>query len=215
MDNDIQNFKELQKRIDQSAQLSTTLQLCRIELTLLSFTVATLADELDSLRNNVYKQEPASQRLHIQVLHTVLVLLTFRLVPLVLESLWRRVFQCRQPFRPSIVNPLHRGQSNSPAVPQNDNVTSESLSEAAHLGPSKLNAEPAWSVEYHPEAKRVLEFHLTNVVTYGAVVVCVNISRDGHRVAIGLGNGTTYLNELKTGSNIWLVSCYSKSRHLD
>ena len=213
MNNEIQ--EELEKKIDRNAQLSMALQYCRIELTLLSFTVATLSDELDALRNNACKQEPVFQRLHIQVLHTVLVLLTIHLLPLFLESLWRRVFQGHQRFHPSADNPLPRGQSNPPAAPQNDNATSESLSEAAHFGPSKLKAEPAWSVEYHCEAKRVLEFHLANVVTCGAVVVCVSISPDGHRVAIGLWNGTTYLNESKTGSNIWLVSCYSKSRHSD
>ena len=33
----------------------------------------------------------------------------------------------------------------------------------------------------------------------------VKMSPDGNRVAIGLWDGTTYSNELRTGSNIWLV----------
>ena len=44
MDN-IQNLNNFRK----NARLSTTLQLCRIELTLPSFTVATLSGELDAL----------------------------------------------------------------------------------------------------------------------------------------------------------------------
>ena len=46
---------------------------------------------------------------------------------------------------------------------------------------------------------------MEKAVTYGFQVYCVKISPDGHRAAIGLGDGTAYLNDLKTGSNIWLV----------
>ena len=63
-----------------------------------------------------------------------------------------------------------------------------------------------WSVEYDPEAKRVLDLHLAKVIKYNASVFCVEIDPDGHRVAVGLSEGPTYLTELKTGSNIWLVS---------
>ena len=71
---------------------------------------------------------------------------------------------------------------------------------------SEAKAEvPKWSVEYHPEAKRVIEFNMAKVITYSSPVYCVKISPDGHRVAIGLLDGTTYLNDLKTGSNTWLV----------
>ena len=36
---------------------------------------------------------------------------------------------------------------------------------------SEAKAElPKWSVEYHPEAKRVLEFNMANVITYSSWV---------------------------------------------
>ena len=75
------------------------------------------------------------------------------------------------------------------------------------IASSEAKAEvPKWSVEYHTEAKRVLEINMEKVITYSSLVHCVKVSPDGHRLAIGLSNGTTYLNDLKTGSNIWLVS---------
>ena len=158
------------------------------------------------------------QRLHLQILHTVLVLLTLHLLPLFLASLWRRVFLGRQPFHPSADNPLPRGRYNSPGVPQNDSTSSESLpnlcrskltsdcDEKSIMPSEPSGAEPTWSVEYRPEAKRVLDLHLANVIRCGAVVMCIKLSPDGHRVAIGLWDGTTSLNDLKTGSKIWLVS---------
>ena len=130
--------------------------------------------------------------------------------------------------QPSTENALPRGPSNSPALPMYNRTSSKPLppvprvSESAHTpGPSESipssdqeamdSSEPKpeppkWSVEYHPEAKRVLEFNLENVITYSLSVLCVRISPDGHRVAIGLRNGITYLMDSKTGSNIWLVS---------
>ena len=98
-------------------------------------------------------------------------------------------------------------------TPDPSHLTSDSDEES--IISAQPEAEPTWSVEYHPEANQVLDLHLANVVTYIAPVVCVQISPDGKRVAVGLRNGTTYLNALKTGSNIWLVSSCSKSRHLD
>ena len=121
---------------------------------------------------------------------------------------------------------MYRSSSNSPTVPHNK-TTSKPLPpipcepEAAQTDPSHstpaLDEEsmvpsepedepPTWSVEYHPEAKQVLELQLANIITYGSRALCVKMSPDGHKIAIGLWNGTTHLNELKTGSNIWLVS---------
>ena len=156
--------------------------------------------------------------------------------PSVLPSLWRRAFRGRQ-RSPSSDNPPRRDSSDSPALPRNDNTTSESLVPAPcerqagdTPSPSKLTpgsdeeaiilsepkaVSPTWSVEYHPEANRILDLQLANVITYEASVLCVKISPNGHRVAMGLKDGTTYLNDLKTGSKIWLVSDYlNKSRDL-
>ena len=117
MDNDleseIQNLEEeLQKKIDRNAQLSTTFQISRIEIELIvSFTVATLFDEVDILRNHVChscKQKllvVLTNVLHLQVPQIVLVLLTLHLLLLFLESLWRRIFQGHQPFN-YFANPL-------------------------------------------------------------------------------------------------------------
>ena len=122
---------------------------------------------------------------------------------------------------PSTDNQKLRTSSDSIAVPQNNDTTSESPPQVApppdpsepppsvkkvSINFSKKKAESTWSVEYHPEAKRVLDLHLDKVIRYEASIYCVEVSPDGHRFAIGLSNGTTYLKELETGSNIWLVS---------
>ena len=62
------------------------------------------------------------------------------------------------------------------------------------LVPTKIKLS-RWSVVYHPEVERTLELHLVHAFTYDSPVHCVKISPDGK----------TYINELKTGSNIWLV----------
>ena len=182
---------------------------------------------MNTLRN-ARLQELVFQRLHLQVPHTALVLLALLLF------LWYLASRRRQHLRSSVNKPVYRSQSNSPTVPHNKS-TSQPLPpipcepEAAQtdpshstpaldeesMVPSEPEDDPTWSVEYHPEAKQVLDLHLANVVTYRAPVLCVKISPEGHRIAIGLPDGTTYLNELKTGSNIWLVSSCSESRHLD
>lgn len=138
-----------------------------------------------------------------------------------LHSLRPPAFQGRQRSPPSTDNSLRRG---SQAVPQNNKTTSKppaSVPEVAqtsslsklpasdeeYMISSKPKAEPPiWSVEYHPEAKPVLDLHLANVITYETSIYCLKVSPDGYRVAIGLKDGTTYLNELRTGLNIWLVS---------
>ena len=112
--------------------------------------------------------------------------------------LQHRAFQGRQGSRPSTDNPLQGGPSSSPAVSPNNRTSSKSLAPVpsepgfAHTpGPSKsipssdekaivsseLKVElPKWSVEYHPEAKRVLEFNMAKVITYSSRVFCVKIS---------------------------------------
>ena len=139
-------------------------------------------------------------------------------------SLWRRALRGSRRSSPFADNPQRKG---SPAVPQDNETTSKPLplipcepevpetpgpsksTPASDMISSEPKAErPTWSVEYHPKAKRVLDLHLANVITYEAPVRCVKVSPDGHRAAIGLGDGITYLTELKTesNSNIWLVS---------
>ena len=66
---------------------------------------------------------------------------------------------------------------------------------------------PKWSVEYHPEAERVLDLHLAHAFTYDSAVHCVKISPDGERLAVGLSSGKTYLNELGTGLVSFRAAC--------
>ena len=71
----------------------------------------------------------------------------------------------------------------------------------------KSEAElPKWSVVHHVDGKQAIDLHSANVITYESPVYCVKISPDGQRLAIGLDEGKTYINDLKTGSNISLAS---------
>ena len=228
---EIQNRNEelaaSQKKVHRYADLSATrLQIFRIEL--ISFTVATLTDELDTLRNNICN---SCKKNLVSVSPSASAPTPALPGPSnsasALPSIWRRAFRGRQRPRPSAENPLPRGPSNLPVLPLNYRTSKllplvPSEPEFAHTpGPSKsipipdeeaiVSSErkaepPKWSVEYHPEAKRVLEVNLENVITYRVSVLCVRMSPDGHRVAMGLVNGETDLNDLVTGSKIWLVS---------
>ena len=65
---------------------------------------------------------------------------------------------------------------------------------------------PQWSVVHNPKVKQALDLHVAHVFTYETPVYCARISPDGQRIAIGLKDcGKTYINSMKTGSNVWLV----------
>ena len=195
---------------------------------ILSFTVRTLSNELDTLRNeicNFCKKKLLSPSVSVP---TITLSGPSKSASTPPSSLRHHAIQGRHGSRSSTDSPLQRHPSSSLAVSPNNRTLSKSLApvpsepEFAYTpGPSKstpssdekaivsseTKAEvPKWSVEYHPEAKRVLEFNMAKVIKYSSPVYCVMISPDGHRLAIGLRNGTTYLNDLTTGSNIWLVS---------
>lgn len=137
--------------------------------------------------------------------------------------LWRRVFQGgrqRSRLTPSI-RPSHSltasPNSNNPlpVLEVAQNLSScQSRPTPTHPGANedRISSEqklepPNWSVVYHPEVEQTLELHLAHAFTYDSEVYCIHMSPDGHRLAVGLsGEGKTYLNELETGSNIWLVS---------
>ena len=194
---------------------------------ILSFTVRTLSNELDTLRNNICNSCRKKLVSTSNVSVPTLALSGPSKSASALPSLWHRAFQGRQGSRPSTDNPLHRGPSSSPAVSLNNSTSSKLLApvpsepEFAHtprpsksipssnekaIVSSEAKAEvPKCSVEYHAEAKGVLEINMEKVITYSSAVYCVRMSPNGHSLAIGLYNGTTYLNDLKTGSNIWLV----------
>ena len=128
--------------------------------------------------------------------------------------LWRRVFQGRQRSRPTTDIAPAIGPSHSLAAAQNKNTTP--LPEVAHsLSPShpapdedtiseKKSKPPNWSVVYHSEAKRAFDIHFAYTFTFDSPIYCAKTSPDGQKIAIGLGReGKTFVNELRTGSNIW------------
>ena len=189
---EIQKLKEelaiSQKKADRYAHLSASrLQIFRIELIVLfmNFTVASLSEELATLRNNICnscKKKLASPGLTVSV-HTPALPGPSNTAS-ALPSLWRRMFQGRHH---STRNVLPRGSPSSLALPLNNRTSSKSLRpvpsepEFAHApGPSEstpspdekamVSSEPKaelpkWSVEYHSEAQRILELNLENVVT--------------------------------------------------
>ena len=135
-------------------------------------------------------------------------------------SLGRRMFQGYQRSRPnsSPIRPFHllaaSPDTNTPLPFPSDiapNLGSSPTTFAptyaglnGDLIPEEKSTPPRWSVVYHPEAERALNLHLAHEFTYKGSANCVKMSPDGQRLAVG-GDGPTYLYELETGSNIWLV----------
>ena len=138
----------------------------------------------------------------------------------VFEPLWRRVFRGRQRSRPRIANapfirPSHLTRNNNKlSEPEVARVSSSQMtSTPIHPGPNdsvispEQKPEPVrWSVVYNPEVNRSLDLQLAHNFKFNAEVYCIKMSPDGQRLAVGLrDDGKTYINELETGSNIWLV----------
>ena len=131
--------------------------------------------------------------------------------------LWRRVFQGGRPrSRPTTNNAPSVRRFHSLAAPPNINKPLPApVPEVAHnlssfqmtpTPPRKQRPKPPeWSVVYHPKVRRALNLRLAQSFTYDSPVYCVKMSPDGRRLAVG-GDEKTYLYELETGSNIWLVS---------
>ena len=132
--------------------------------------------------------------------------------------LWRRVFQGgRERLRPRIDNVPSARPSNLPAASPNTvahNLTSsETTPSPIHPGPNEDTISPVqkpefprWSVVYNPEVDRAFDLQLAHTFKYDASLLCVGMSPDGQRLAVGFASGETYLYELETGSNIWLVT---------
>ena len=130
--------------------------------------------------------------------------------------------QGRQCSRLTIDDETSLGPASSLAAPQKSNTTSLPEPEVANYhSSSRTTSTPNevvisseqkpkpshWSVVYLPEIDRAPQLHLAHAFTYDSPVMCVKMSPDGQRLAVGLsGNGKTYLNESDTGSNVWLVS---------
>jgi WD40 repeat protein len=79
--------------------------------------------------------------------------------------------------------------------------------EQTTMSSKKKSEPPRWSVVSNPEIRKVLDIEIAHDFTYQSRVLCVNMSPDGQRVALGLEyDGSTYIKDVKTGSKIWLVS---------
>ena len=140
--------------------------------------------------------------------------------------LWRRVFQGgRERLPPRINNfpstcppylPAASSDTNKPSGLEvaHDRSSSQTTPITIHPGPNEDHISPEqkpeppqWSVVYNPEVERALDLQLAHSFTYDSEAYCVKMSPDGQRLAVGLAyDGTTYINESKTGSNIWQVS---------
>lgn len=127
------------------------------------------------------------------------------------SPLWRRFFQGHQRKRPS--RPKLLSVSRELGVAQHLSA-SKTTRTPTHPGPDEeiiippqLNSEPKWSVAYRPEVRQALDLRLAHTFVYKSPVSCVKMSPDGQRLAMGLAfDGKTYINEVKTGKNIWCVS---------
>ena len=134
---------------------------------------------------------------------------------------WRRVFQGRQRPRPAVDNVLSIGLSRSQAASPNT-IKSPPVPSAPAIDPEDISSPkqkyepPKWSVAYNPDVERALDLHLAHTFKYDSPANCVKMSPDGQKLAVGLrDNGKTYLCELRTGSNIWLVSLVFNSIWID
>ena len=231
---EIQNLKDAlaasEKNVDRYARMGTTSFIRFAESNSpRSFTVATLSVELDNLRNIIChscKKKLTSSNSSTPSITISAAQGSTAIASSVSPPLWRRVFQGRQRSRPTTGNtPGSIGPADSLAAPPNANLSQPVPSEpgAAHnLNSSQMTPHPGfnkdivsseqepeppkWSVVYHPEVKQALDLHLAHAFTYDSPVQSVKMSPDGQKIAIGLENeGKTFVNELRTGSSIWLV----------
>lgn len=88
-------------------------------------------------------------------------------------------------------------------APEATNLPYESISS---WGSRTQPEPPKWSVMYHPEVGRVLDFKLVHMFTCDSRVTCGKMSPDGERLAIGLVYDVkTYIKGLETMTEIWFV----------
>ena len=135
--------------------------------------------------------------------------------------LWRRVFRGgRQRSRPKVDNAPSIRPFDSPEAPnkpllvpsehnfspsQTTATLTRSRPNEDEISPKQGPKPSQWSVVYHPEVERTLDFQLAHAFAHDSPVICVKMSPDGQRLAVG-GTKNTYLYELKTGSKCRLVS---------
>ena len=115
----------------------------------------------------------------------------------------------------SAVPPIDKIDNSIPAISLS---TSESISDIAvhtpvtNSGPEQSRISPKaespkFSVEHNPEVKRTLALHLEHVFTHESRVLCVKISPDGQRMAVGSEySEATNIYDMKSRSNVRSVS---------
>jgi WD40 repeat protein len=69
-------------------------------------------------------------------------------------------------------------------------------------------------VSYNPQVERQLDLDIAHTFRYNTLVLCATFSPDGKYLAVGLESGKSRIYDVKTCSQIWLVSPYHQlSRH--
>jgi len=91
--------------------------------------------------------------------------------------------------------------SSSLSVSQRPISLPETSTSLKHI-PNQLD----WSVDFNSDVKPELNVKLEHVLTFGDVVWCVRFSPDGKYLGVGVGNGRTYICDVKTGTKSWSVT---------
>ena len=94
--------------------------------------------------------------------------------------------------------------SNSETIPGITVDTSAIIHEPEQ---TPFSPDPEFSVEYNPEVKRALTLHLEHVFAYESPPLCLKISPDGQKLAVGFENsGETIISDMRSRSNDRSVS---------
>ena len=219
---EIQNLKDelatSERKAERYIRLSAICYLiCCIELTL--FAVKTLSNELRNNKCHSCRKKLPSRNASVPAAASDCQDFTST-ASSASPPLWRRVFHGRQRSGSTTDNAITIGPSHSLESAQHKNTTTPLpvLSEpevahtlsSSHPAPDKdtmSEKKPKPSncpVVYNPEVERAFDIHSAYEVKYDHPVYCAKTSPDGQKVAIGLGEeGETFVNELRTGSNIW------------
>ena len=168
--------------------------------------MTTLSKELDELRNNICHD--CKRRL---VTGIVLAPAPSTTAAPFTSAFGRRMFQGGQ--RPIDAAGAGGTSSNSEMLSPIPNSTSETTfnttvdapgtNSGSKQTPISLKLEsklPEFSVVYNPEGKRALDLRLAHVFTQKCSALCVKMSPDGQRIAVG--SEKTFIHEVKTRSNI-------------
>ena len=185
-------------------------------------TVATLYDELDTLRNSICKS--CKRKLGPSTSWSFFAGCKSSGHPA--PSLWRRlwcwlgrppntnsgrqteptIYEPRTPETPSASSSTTHVSFIESVVPPP--FTQLPIATTGHgiiapMTPSQHD----WSVLYNHKVKQALKVHLVDTLEMKSIVHCVKFSRDGKYLAVGLETGETYIYDMKTLSNRFIPFC--------